>query len=395
MSSATYGGGAKLIQTDYDRSILSEDASFNCSVCLTRGQIRAIIGMLEQWGWITRWYSPSGEVLDQHEINVFQGDLSWRLTTMCCDGNGTIERRVSTVTGTTEISTDGGNSWKLDPEDPRNSGVQLPAPVTAGVVSDQCAAAASATEKVREYVTLCIEQKTATATLVEFLLAVATFLVGLLVAPLWALLPALISGIMNVVFGYTILEMSSSWTSAAYQKVLCLLNDNIQADGTFTQSGFDAVVAGVGSLPNAVSASMFKAFLQAATLKGLNNAAALGLNSVLTCDDCDSPCDMSGWTVFDGKGDNLITALGHVTVDAVDGGDGHWYANLTSGSATDCCCVIASFEGGTPTSDGFTTCPDEPGTNINYVFSNPSNLNTFYAKANEPFTVTLTAVDCP
>jgi len=70
---------AKLIQSDYDDCILADGVEVEKAYCLTEGQARAIRGMLEQWGWETRWYSPTAQPLDMDAIEAFAADLSLRL----------------------------------------------------------------------------------------------------------------------------------------------------------------------------------------------------------------------------------------------------------------------------------------------------------------------------
>src|ERR1041385_709278 len=100
-------GTAKLVQTNYDRSILAEDALSECCYCLTLGQVRAIMGMIDQWTWTTRWYSPSETEISSPVVMNFAADLYRRLI-LSCGETTLIKRRVNPETGMMEISLDGG-----------------------------------------------------------------------------------------------------------------------------------------------------------------------------------------------------------------------------------------------------------------------------------------------
>lgn len=276
----------KLIQTEYDSSFLAADALQECCYCLTRGQVRALIPTAEYLAWEKRWYSESNADIDAEALRDMSDDLVRRLMMSC--GESTVRlSRINADTGLTEISTDGGLSWSPNPEDPRIAGIALPPPIPAGVSADKCAAAGSGATAFYDFVQEVISQKTAEATLVEFLLAIATLLVGLLVSPLWALFPAAITQIMQLVFGYELSAFTAAMTTEAYQAFQCLLYCKMGDDGSFDQAGYDAVLAGVGALPNAISQETATAFLKGLSLLGLNNACATGVGSVWDCDECD------------------------------------------------------------------------------------------------------------
>jgi len=44
----------KVLLADYDECIEADDATKECEVCLTRGQIRAILAINDYFSWATR-----------------------------------------------------------------------------------------------------------------------------------------------------------------------------------------------------------------------------------------------------------------------------------------------------------------------------------------------------
>jgi hypothetical protein len=55
-----------------------------CLYCLTDKQQMILIALLEQVGWPTRWYSPSGATIDRDAIEGYRGDLAAALMSDVC-----------------------------------------------------------------------------------------------------------------------------------------------------------------------------------------------------------------------------------------------------------------------------------------------------------------------
>lgn len=347
----------KILQADYDLCISADDAGKVCQVCLTRGEINALLAIIEPLSWSTRWYHATGGV-DEDKINAFYSDIVWRLMEMCCsDDNQTLLNQIDPVTGTVYSSTDGGTTYFPNPDDPRNSGVALPPPVTSGVSADKCAAASSALGNFIEYVQTIVDQKTSTATKVEFLLAIAAFLVATLVGVGWALLPLILEPIMNLVFSYNLIDFSAAMTVPGYQALICILFCEIEEDGSFTQTGFNNCLAKTATLPNAILQQTARSWLRGLTLLGLNNAAATGKGSAYTCDDCDCECNITSWGVWNGIGTGLTTGSDadgdYIQVNSVLNTEilgGHGVIVTTNNPGL--CCSFESTIGSTPSTGG-------------------------------------------
>lgn len=321
---------AKMVQTNYDLSILASDAERECCYCLTRGEVRAILGYVEQWGWETRWYSDAGEPIDPVALLEFAADLSRRLSVTCGE-TALILRRINPETGAMEISEDHGGTWQQDPQDPRIAGVAMPPPITSGVSEDICAASGSGLTALQAFVTEILAQKTLEATLVEFLLAIATLILGLLVAPFYALFTAVLAPLMAVIFSADASAITDAMDTDTYQTFICILADHMDEDGSFDQEGFDACLADIATkIDTGIAQDICSAFLKSLGLLGLNNVCASGVGSAYTCDGCNPLCgddfaigNVDGFTsygtalgVFDGKhrfqseavgGENILT----------------------------------------------------------------------------------------
>jgi len=72
----------KIIAMNYDAyNALPGDT---CLYCLTDKQQMILIALLEQLGWRTRWYSPSGAAIDQDIFEGYRGDLAAALMSDVC-----------------------------------------------------------------------------------------------------------------------------------------------------------------------------------------------------------------------------------------------------------------------------------------------------------------------
>src|SRR5574338_1285484 len=75
----------KGMQLDYDKLIASPENTEECLYCLTDAQTKAIIAVIEQYRWTTRWFSD-GDIF-RDETYQFIDDIQRRLMMSCC-GDG-------------------------------------------------------------------------------------------------------------------------------------------------------------------------------------------------------------------------------------------------------------------------------------------------------------------
>lgn len=369
MSSATLGGGAKLIQTNYDRSILAEDALFSCEVCLTRGQIRAMQGLLEQFGWLTRWYSPTGEEIDQHAINVFQGDLSWRLANMCCgDGSQVVLQRINPDTGILEVSTDGGATYNPSMNDPRIGGIpQLP-PVTSGRVSTKCDACQNATNTLGSLILQIVAGKVANLTNAEIATGLAAAIAALFGGGLPGAIVAIFGGVFAFLLEADVTAIQAAFTDTTYNEFKCLLYCHIGSDGSFDDAGYAAVMAGIATkITDTYARDCIRGLLDGLHTVGLNDWCANGMSSGADCSACVcSDCQEANWVwnedafgapAGDFTRDSEANTISGSAVNLV----GQYYFGLEMNEVS-CCHVSVTVTSGTYTAGfrGVIAC-DESG----------------------------------
>jgi len=340
----------KVLLADYDECIEADDATKECEVCLTRGQIRAILAINDYFSWATRWYSQ-GEI-SKDKIDAFYSDLTWRLLTVCCcDENQTIERILDPDTGVVMMSTDGGSTFFPDPEDPRNSGVQLPPPVTSGQAADKCAAANSVTRQLQIYVDDILASKANELGLVEVALAIAAIALSIWVAPAWALLPGLIIPLIQQIFAASAAELTAAMNTNAYQIFTCIIYCNMEADGSMTETGFIEAINDMNDQMapgNALGYNTCRAFMLIYSVLGVNNAAAQGLNYGFNCAGCDCAglCD-NDWEIAGvdhGTIDNPTTIVEDGYYEVTSGlpsGATNTYIILKTPNDSDCCKLVS------------------------------------------------------
>lgn len=386
----------KLRQAQYEEVITQSDAKIECEVCLTRGHIRWILSQIDYYGWPSRFYSRENAEIDKDKIEASQADLLERLIMACCNDGIPIERRVNETTGTVELSTDGGFTWHPDPQDPRNSGVALPPPVTSGIASDKCDAANSVTKQLQVYVDDILQSKVNELGLVEVALAIVAIALTIWVAPVWALFPALIIPLIQRVFAASAAELTAAMSASIYQQFTCIIFCNMQSDGTMTQAGWVQAINDMNQQfapSNPLGYNTCRAFMLIYGLLGVNNAAAQGLNYGYNCDGCDcSGCDFSNWEVWD-NGTLISQDATHITVQATFGGS-QWNAGVRNLNVFACCCnvVITADVEGQPTVIGFIPCGYQNDTQefMSFTYVGQSS-NAFAVAGTTAFTVTFTA----
>lgn len=383
----------KILRAEYDECITAWDADLPCEICFTRGQVRALLSQTEFLHWTTRWYSESGAALDTDLIDAFASDLECKLIMSGC-GNVEILRRVNPDTGVTEISTDGGASWQPDPDDPRNSGIQLAPPIPAGVAADKCAACQSALSVFQDFVNEVIDQKTNEASRAEFLLAIAALLLGLFVGVTWALLPLVLEPVLNLIFAMQLGDITTNMTAAVYQQLICDMFCTIGDDGAWTQSGANLLYNRAVQMPNTTAAGMVQGWLRSIQLLGLNNAAALGRTSVYTCEtcNCDQSCDFTYWGI--GHGTLVSVTPGEIVIDTEEINGKH-FATIYSPNINTCCCDVQQTTVPSTSAErvGVTACGDPIGINENPAY-NGFSINYYSVRYPSACRVTITGDEC-
>jgi hypothetical protein len=365
--------------------------------------IAGLLWELTQWfNWQRDPPTNSGKALAQVYREVFNS-IDWSDMSCCCNQTIPVLTRIDpTNQYNVQISYDNGATWVDDPNQPRFTITVLTPPVTSGVSATKCDAASNALQHIKDTVAKESDDMASGATIIDLALLITAYLVGLWIAPevtIPTITPILLAAI-SAIFALGHDDFVAYWTSDVYDKILCAMYCNIQEDGSFTDAGSAAAVAKMQSdMPASPAKDWLLGILKVGGTKGLNNFAAYGSSAdsdCSSCDPCENPCDYSAWNVWIAGGTLDTRSETHITVIATDGGDGHWYASVTSGNKDTCCCVDVNYTGTPPGTQGYIPCGTviDPG-NLNFAFSGHPSANTIAFKGDASYSVIVTAVDCP
>jgi len=73
----------KVLQFDYD-FITSKDNIDVLATCFTYAERQILLSMIDYIGWSTRWHSPTGQTIDQDEIDLFRDNIARKLMLEDC-----------------------------------------------------------------------------------------------------------------------------------------------------------------------------------------------------------------------------------------------------------------------------------------------------------------------
>lgn len=376
-----------------------------------------LLGLLELARWPDRFTGTTEQ--QEHSAGLFR-DLMQELAMSCgCNGQLTIviEHRI-TINGTWEISIDGGETWTPDPESPFNTLPQLPPPVTAGIVVDKCAAASYGVEHAQawkdEYVAQLTEQTEVKEKIMALLLTLLELcLTAAGVAWLTGAAAALFAGMINYLHMQPA-AFNALFTSEVWQDFLCVLQCNMQDDGTFSANGFQNVIDDCeteisGGFGPTSAALWLQNMVKMIQIRGLNQICAYGTISSMDCTDC--ACDTCGgnWDIWQ-FGEMLDTGI-HPPGTFILGGTvnvsgGLWveYASgatsnpppahavtIKSPAAGDCCAIYYETLTGEITNFFIINCGDaQDPANWNFSVLQGSNANAVELASSQPFTVRVT-----
>ena len=263
----------------------------------------------------------------------------------CC--YDVVAHRVTTD-GAMEISIDGGTTWIPDPQDPRLTVTQLPAPVPSGVSSTKCDAASNGKQHFEDAILGASEALDSAVTVIELVTDLLLLLLAALFLPeaLPVLIPLLLT-VSTALFALGKVAFDAYWTTDEKDKILCALYCYISEDGTFDATSFAQVKSKLtADLTSSPAKDWFIQQLVVMSVNGLNNFCAYGSAANSDCSTCACGC-VAGWV--DGEGFAGIAVDGEYIVMQVDvlGGDGKYYGQVTRSGNSDCCvCFEAIFDSG-------------------------------------------------
>lgn len=326
----------KVIQLDYDVVTALTD---ECTYCLTDGQVEMILGVLDYFGWSTRWYSEDG-LIDQSVISELQADLGARLMNGCCGEDSSVLKRL-TPEGKWQTSVDNGETWVDAPlEDPRRRVVYRPQYPVPGEESPKCEWADSVVNVVKEQfifqlasgatVRDIIAALGGVLTLVFGLAAVAEILIGL------AAIPA-------IVFAFGVIAMQEAFTSDVWDRFRCNIYCHMDANGLGTQGQIDGIYSQIATDETGITRIILQGIVALFGLQGMINASNAGFgSSTADCTECDcfDACadnweirgDLVDYCDIIERGEDFVTCQAHTPLS-----NGTYYVDLRSPSLSDCC----------------------------------------------------------
>jgi len=211
-----------------------------------------------------------------------------------------------TEDGVLQVSYDGGETWSdATTEDPRTNAPQLP-PI-AGDDGDEkrCQAANNVLGQFKDGIATFEGYFDTTATVVEFVTAVATAICTFIFAPLAVpLVVSAIIALMAAVWNAGKTAYTGAFDDTVYGKLLCILYCHVSPDGTFTSEALDAIRSRISADFDPIARDAFLALLNGVQVAGLNNMARIPTGSSASCDSCDCDCDgvevVATWITFFG-----------------------------------------------------------------------------------------------
>jgi hypothetical protein len=237
---------------------------------------------------------------------------------------------------------------------------EIPPPVTAGVSANKCEAAGNGKIHIEDIITNVHNAKTGDLSLTDFIIAIATGLMGLIA--LWLSAGALALAVIEIftaifaaIHGVREMDITAFddyWTSDERHKILCALYCTIGEDGRFTDAQYANFLNKWKT--DAIGGDAFEgvyAQVQVIGRTGLNNLCAYGEGAGTDCTDCEcfDPCDLSQWSVdpsddgTNGVIDSFDMEAGTITVSSTSPkSDGKYYVVFSTsrlhGANSGCYC---------------------------------------------------------
>jgi len=202
---------------------------------------------------------------------------AWRMDGCCGDDNPT---RI--VDGIIEESPDGGETWTPIDNDPRFVGLTLP---PRSEEDGKCNAAQSTVDMIEDHFDQLITDVNGGAAITA-LVAAAIALLAIVVS-LGTLAP-LIVPLMAAIFWSGGAAVDAALTAGAYDALKCLVFCYSNDDGSYSQSGWQALRAAISADTsiNALARQLMRDYVTLLGPVGLSNAASYNPTAIGDCDEC-------------------------------------------------------------------------------------------------------------
>jgi len=267
----------------------------------------------------------------------------------CCEDEITI-KRIDPDTGRMQISTDGGDTWTSDPNDPQYAVIQLPPAVTSGVSNTKCDAATNALQRIMDIIAETSSNIATVSSVYELaviitgaiLAAAVMALTGGALSPVAVAITGIIWGAGSAAFTAGQAAFDDYWSSENLDIMLCALVDNIGDDGAFTEAQYQGWRSQAKfNLPSSPARDLVMTAINAVGAAGLSNMAANGAAADADCADCDDTC-WTGWEAqvqsdYPPAWGTVVSRVGNVmTIEATEVISGQWRAAIYNVSGSNC-----------------------------------------------------------
>jgi len=278
----------KGLQWDYDAVLALSDKE--CCFSLSEREINILLATIDPIAWKTRWFSYSDQVIDTDNLVKWQGNLARKLMSGCCNDEQVLHR--ITEDGESEISTDGGITWIPDPNDPRETGTQLPNTIPGTGDDKKCNAATNALGNIQDAQAAFGTGLSTATTVIGLALQFAGALIAFyMTAGLAAevLVPLMIGAAVGLI-GVLEADYNAQFTSTVWDTVVCDLFCTCNDEGQWGTGELNDLLAKLDTdFTGNVALTLHSIIVGWGTV-GLNNAAIAGGTSTSDCSDCDCAC---------------------------------------------------------------------------------------------------------
>ena len=320
----------KIIQLNYDfiTSLHGE-----CEYCLTDAQVQMILSIVDYYGWATRWTSESGTI-DQQVITDLQNGLIERLMMGCCPDNSILSRY--TPNGHYQQSNDGGATWADSPQsDPRNPQPMFPPFLPDGSTEEKCSYADSVVQLISIQLVSNLADDATAANIIDVVITVvSTIMAALATTVVGEIVAALFGAIAIAITILGVAAFKAAMTSDVFDRLRCNLSQNMQADGSFTQTNLDAIYDRITSEETGIAAIFLHGVFATFGVIGLTNASHAGFGTAQTTNCCPTHDCATVWTWYNVTAvqDMIDPNTWHIT-----GLGGSAHMALSSGNMADGC----------------------------------------------------------
>jgi len=311
--------------------------------------------------------------------------------------------RYNPETDTVQFTPDGGTTWNDDTAgDVRTPVPQYPPFLPPETTDDKCTYADSVVQLFKQGVIDVLEEA---ATVQEIIAIITGILAGVLgfAGGVLTFVGAVIAVVANAIFSIGVSAVQAAYTETFWDDLRCLIYNNINADGSFSQTQLDLIYSEMAGDPVAIFIT--QNWVAALGTAGMTNAARALYGAPDAVCDCVTPTCAETWDWWPDFLALPAPALTHpeensVQAEAVLISSTYW-VNIRTPAFDQCCQLTLTPEviSGSVDVTGWTSCGTEPAEYTPESYSAlpvlGTCLNHIVYTSDTPFTVKWTFQDCP